>query len=421
MATKLPARLKAAERAACVSRAGAADALDRMQTVHRLDQAEQALREREVAFAALAKVAPVGLMRFDAEGRCNYVNDRWSELSGLTIDEAIGEGWLQAVHIEDRASVAYRWASIRERDVPFREEYRVGGKGRVVHWVLAEGSALRGYDGELLGFIRTLVDITRHRELEAELLAAREDLEQRVKERTADLEAEMSERQRLEKEVLQAKENEQRRFSRDLHDGLGQCLTGVLFHALALERDLSGEGSSSSASAAKIAELVDGAINQAHDLARGIYPVPLRPDGLICALRDLVATICEAHPVRCSFECDEPVLVDDVEIATHLYRIGQEAITNAIKHSKGSNLIVRVEQCRTTITLCVSDDGVGLSQHETNGRGLNIMKHRARLLGASLHIEGAPDGGTTVRCVCKSSPLDHEKNDASKSESPAGR
>lgn len=377
-----------------------------IETVQKLDQAEQALHEREIAFAALARVAPVGLMRFDARGRCNYVNDRWSELSSLTIDEAVGDGWVRAIHIEDRAAVAYRWASLRERDEVFREEYRLCRKGGTVRWVLAEGAALRSYGGELLGFIRTVVDISRHRELEAELLAARAELEQRVRERTADLEAEMSERQRLEKEVLQAKENEQRRFSRDLHDGLGQCLTGVLFHALALERDLSARQSSFAPSAAKIAELVDGAINQAQDLARGIYPVPLRPDGLVSALRDLVSATCEAHPVRCSFECNEPVLIDDVDVATHLYRIAQEAITNAIKHSGGSSLTVRIEEHPTELVLSIIDDGVGLSEEAKHGRGLNIMKHRARLVGAQFEVEAAPDRGTTVRCVFASTPRD---------------
>lgn len=376
---------------------------DRMATKRKIHRAEQALHEREITFAALAKIAPVGLMRFDANGRCNYVNDRWSELSGRTIDEAIGDGWVRAVHLEDRAAVVERWAALRERDL-FREEYRICRPDGAVRWVFAEGSALRDYSGEPLGFIRTMTDITRHRELEADLFAARQELEARVNERTADLEEEMLERQRLEKEVLQIKENEQRRFSRDLHDGLGQYLTGVLFRALALERDLNEQQSPFASSAAKIAELVDQTVNQAHDLARGIDPVPLRPDGLVCALRDLVATLCEAHPIACFFECKEPVLVEDTDTAIHLYRIGQEAITNAIKHSHGSKLTVRLEHTGRALVLTVSDNGIGIAepQEENRGRGLNIMRHRARLAGAVFNLETASDRGTTVRCVCDS-------------------
>ncbi|MDQ6914041.1 MAG: PAS domain S-box protein, partial [Verrucomicrobiota bacterium] len=345
---------------------------------------EEALREREITFAALAKVAPVGLMRFDANGRCNYVNDRWRELAGLTIDEAIGDGWMSAIHPDDREAILARWARLPDRDDLFREEYRICRSDGVMLWVLAEGCALRNYSRGTIGFIRTVTDITRHRELEAELSVAQQELERRVRERTADLEAEMIERQRLEREVLQSKENEQRRFSRDLHDGLGQCLTGVLFHTLALERALKGQQSPLASNAAKIAELVDQAINQAHDLARGIYPVPLRPDGLISALDDLVQAINRSHPVKCSLHSERPVLLDDYDAAIHLYRIAQEAITNAIKHSQGSRITVRLHQTEDSLALVVSDDGVGLRKAHAakGGRGLDIIKHRARLIGA---------------------------------------
>lgn len=390
---------------------------------HRLHRAEEALREREIAFAALAKVAPVGIMRFDAHGRCNYVNDRWTAITGLTIDGAIGTGWQRAVHPEDRAVVCERWRQMRDADDLFREEYRVCRADGSVRWVLAEGAALRAYSGEPLGFIRAVTDITRHRELEGDLSAAREELEERVRERTVDLETEMVERQRLEKEVLQIKENEQRRFSRDLHDGLGQSLTGILFHALALERDLRSEQLPFASMASKIAELVDQAINQAHDLARGIDPVPLRPDGLVCALRELVQARCHAQPIQCLFHCDEPVLVADSDVATHLYRIAQEAMTNALKHSRASQLAVRFEQRGASVILTISDDGIGLSrpQNATGGRGLNIMKHRARLIGAALSIETRPGSGTTVQCVFESNEnAAHEEKDQRQSQNSAG-
>ncbi|MDQ6913286.1 MAG: PAS domain S-box protein [Verrucomicrobiota bacterium] len=362
---------------------------------------EEALLEREITFAALAAVAPVGLMRFDANGRCNYVNARWQELAGLTIDEAIGDGWMNAIHPDDRKAILDRWARLPDRDDLFREEYRICRPDGVMLWVLAEGCALRNYSRETIGFIRTVTDITRHRELEAEASSARQDLERRVRERTADLEAEMVERQRLEREVLESKENEQRRFSRDLHDGLGQCLTGVLFHTLALERALQGQQSPLAANATKIAELVDQAVNQAHDLARGIYPVPLRPDGLISALQDLVQAINDSHPVECSLQSEKPVLLDDYDAAIHLYRIAQEAITNAIKHSQGSRITVRLHQTEDSLALVVSDDGVGWREAHPakSGRGLDIIKHRARLIGAAVEVKAIPQRGTTVQCI----------------------
>lgn len=371
-----------------------------MATDHRLHRAEEALREREITFSALAKVAPVGIMRFDADGRCNYVNDRWSAITGLTIDEAIGRGWKNAIHPADRAAVVERWKGMRVSNEFFREEYRIVRTDGTIRWVLAEGAALRSYSREPLGFIRTVTDITRHRELEEELTAARDKLEQRVRERTADLEAEMIERQKLEKQVLECRDNEQRRFSQDLHDGLGQCLTGVLFHVLALERDLTSDHSDLASAASKIAELVNQSINQAHDLARGIDPVPLRPDGLMCALDELVRALCDASPTKCSFQCEEPILLEDNAVATHLYRIAQEAISNAIKHSKASQVTVRLEKLSKSSALVITDDGIGISERRDfrRGRGLNIIKHRARLIDAALDVKTTPSGGATVRC-----------------------
>ncbi|MFN2475006.1 MAG: PAS domain S-box protein [Chthoniobacterales bacterium] len=361
---------------------------------------EEALHEREITFAALAKVAPVGIMRFDANGRCNYANDRWSEMAGISIDHAIGEGWTKAIHPEDRASVMYRWAQMRAGDAVFREEYRLCRPDGTVTWVFAEGARLRSYSGEELGFIRAVTDITRHRQLEAELTSAREELEERVRERTAALQTEMTERQKLEKQVLELKDSEQTRFSQDLHDGLGQYLTGILFRSVALHRSLNSERSPHTESASKISELVEEAINQAHRLARGIAPVSLRRDGLMSALEELVKTMCQPEVVNCTFECEEPVYLDDNTTATHVYRIAQEAITNAMKHSKGSSVVLRIQRLPDGCELSVRDDGEGFAAGASTrqGRGLNIMKHRARLINGEVQVQPAHPRGTVVIC-----------------------
>jgi PAS domain S-box-containing protein len=371
---------------------------------NKLRRIEEALYEREITFSALAKVAPVGIMRFDARGRCNYVNERWSAITGLTIDEAIGQGWKNAIYPADRPAVMARWKTMRDSNEFYRDEYRVIRPEGLISWVIAEGAALRSSSREPLGFIRAVTDITRHRELEEKLFAAREKLEQRVKERTADLEAEIVERQKLEKQVLECRDNEQRRFSQDLHDGLGQCLTGVLFHVLALERDLVADRSRFASAASQIAELVNQSINQAHDLAHGIDPVPLRPDGLMCALEELVRGPGHGSPAKCSFQCQEPILLEDSGVATHLYRIAQEAISNAIKHSKASQIEVRLERQSGFSALVITDDGVGISEGPNRrlGSGLNIIKFRAGLIDAALDVKSTLGNGTTVRCTFNS-------------------
>lgn len=369
-----------------------------MNTKARRGSVQEALHEHEIAFAALAKVAPVGILRFDANGRCNYVNDRWTEITGLTVDEAIGDGWRRAIHAKDRKRVADHWLRMHENGECFREEYRISGADGSLRWVLAEGAELRSYSGEPLGFIRAVTDITTHRRLEAELLEARSDLERRVEERTAQLRAEMTEREKLEKELLKAKENEQRRFSHDLHDGLGQVLTGILFRAVALQRTLASESSPHNGNAAEIADLVNVAINKAHDLARGVHPVQATPDGLMRALQQLVEQICGSYETKCVFECNDPVSVTDHSAAIHLYRIAQEALTNALKHARANKVTLRLERRSSGLALIVEDNGVGLpeSMPSADGRGLNIMRHRARIIDATFQVRPAPRRGTIV-------------------------
>jgi PAS domain S-box-containing protein len=369
-----------------------------MNTKARRDRAQEALHEREIAFAALAKVAPVGILRFDANGRCNYVNDRWTEITGLTIDEAIGDGWRRAIHTKDRKRVADDWLRMHENGELFREEYRISCADGSLRWVLAEGAELRSYSGDRLGFIRAVTDITTHRRLEAELLEARRDLEWRVQQRTAQLRAEMSEREKLEKELLEAKENEQQRFSQDLHDGLGQVLTGILFRAVALQRTLASKSSPHYDNAAEIADLVNLAINKAHDLARGVHPVQATPDGLMRALQQLVEQISRTYGTKCVFERNDPVKMTDHSIAIHLYRIAQEALTNAMKHSCANKVTLCLERRSSGLALIVEDNGVGLPQSipSADGRGLNIMRHRARIINATFQIRPAPRRGTIV-------------------------
>jgi PAS domain S-box-containing protein len=371
-----------------------------MEAHDRLQSTERALREREVAAAALASVAPVGIMRFDPEGRCNYVNDRWTEITGLTIDGAIGDGWKTAIHPEDLPEVVKGWADLRLQSEIFRQEYRICRADGMVRWVLAEGVPLRGYSGRLIGFIRAVTDVTLHHELESELNAARAELEQRVRERTAALEAEIQERQKLENKVLEIKDAEQRRFSEDLHDGLGQYLTGILFRALALQRDLKEEKSRHAEQAGKIAELVNETIGQAHDLARGVHPVPLGASGLIVALEELQKKLCGPPGANCAFECDDAVQIDDPTAATHLFRIAQEAVTNSLKYGQASTITVRLRRRRNVGELVIEDDGIGFKPNprQPRGNGLDIMKHRARLISGSLELRSHPGQGTVIRC-----------------------
>lgn len=229
------------------------------------------------------------------------------------------------------------------------------------------------------------------------------EMEERVKQRTAKLTDEMAERERLEKELLEISEREQRRIGHDLHDSLGQHLTGAALAAQVLEEKLQSRGLLESADANKIVELVEEGIALSRKLAKGLHPIEMEADGLMQALEELAATSSELFKISCRFECDSPVLIRDAAASMHLYRIAQEAINNAVKHARAAHIIIQLESLEDGIALRVRDDGVGLPAlpAKTPGMGLRIMAHRAAMIGAEFAARREISGGTTIFCMLR--------------------
>jgi PAS domain S-box-containing protein len=210
----------------------------------------------------------------------------------------------------------------------------------------------------------------------------------------------VSERKRLENTILKMSEREQRRIGQDLHDGLGQHLTGIAFMSKVLEEKLSEASISESADAAKIVQLVNDAIRKTKELSRGLLPVVSEADGLMSALRQRAAQLEDLFQTRCRFECPQPVLIQDVNVATNLYHIAQEAVNNAIRHGKSRNIQIRLQRNNGIGELIVQDDGNGFANKPTSlpGVGLSIMSSRAVMVGGSLKVQANEDRGVTVTC-----------------------
>jgi signal transduction histidine kinase len=255
---------------------------------------------------------------------------------------------------------------------------------------------------------------------------AEEELEARVRERTAQLaeanralQAEFAEHKRLQNEVLEVSEREQRRIGQDLHDVLGQNLTAIMFVVDALEERLASKSLPEADDAAKAIKLLDQAVAQARSLARGLCPVRLEADGLMAALEEFASNIAANFGIPCSFECRSPVLVRDSAVAIHLFRIAQEAVHNAIKHAKPSQIAIRLRESGGRITLAVQDDGGGIPREAgtRKGLGLQIMNYRASLLGGALSIQPPPGGGTLVTCSVPSERAAGQERTAPHSQS----
>jgi signal transduction histidine kinase len=236
---------------------------------------------------------------------------------------------------------------------------------------------------------------TLHRELEA-----------RVQQRTAALTREMTERQRLEEEILQVSEREQRRIGHDLHDNLCQHLTATALAGQVLGERLAAKSLPEAADATKVVELVEDGIDLARNLARGLYPVELESEGLMAAFEELADNLTKGAGVLCVFECELPVLIRDNAAATHLYRIAQEAVRNAIRHGKARRIEMRLSDQDGLVKLTVEDDGVGLPEplRPGGGLGMRIMAHRAAMIGGAFSIEPGLAGGTMVTCSFPNKP-----------------
>jgi signal transduction histidine kinase len=160
-----------------------------------------------------------------------------------------------------------------------------------------------------------------------------------------------------------------------------------------------------------IVEMVEGAIELTRTLARGLHPFELKGEGFTDALRELAATITEGFNKPCSFECDQAVEIREPGVAIHLYRITQEAITNAVKHSNAKEIAVRLETGANGLTLTICDDGVGMPPKSPGGMGLRTMAYRASVIGATFDVQRLLARGTRVTCVLPQSSFTSPDND----------
>ncbi len=213
----------------------------------------------------------------------------------------------------------------------------------------------------------------------------------------------ISDRRQLEQEVLRISDMERRRIGQDLHDGLGQMLTGIGLITGGLARRARQEAPALADDLDEIVGLVREADALARGLARGLVPVDLEQGGLVGALERMVEGVRRMFDVTVRLHVQGSQPLDDPTVAMHLYRIAQEAVSNAARHSGASRISVLLVRGAEQVRLRIRDDGRGLppdlAQRPHSGMGLRIMHYRARIVGASLEVTGAPEGGTVILCT----------------------
>ena len=339
---------------------------------HERRKAETAARESSERLRAILETAVEGIITIDERGSIESFNPSAEKIFGYPAREAIGQNVKLLMP-----------APFHSAHDGYIENYRHTGHAKII-----------GIGREVVGQRKDGTTFPMDLSVSEVRLANRRLFTGFVRD--------ITERKRLEKEIIEISNREQQRIGQDLHDGLCQELAGIELMCQVLEQKLAAKSKSESKQAGEIAQHIREAIGHTRGLARGLSPVEFEVNGFMSALQQLAASMQKLFHVECRLEYAEAILIKNNVFATHLYRIVQEAINNAVKHGKARRIHISLKPAGEQFTLAVRDDGIGFSNatKKSGGMGLHIMKYRAGVLDATLEVRSGVDGaGTTVVCV----------------------
>lgn len=380
-----------------------------LQEIIRRKKAENELRLSEARYRNIYHKTPVMLHSIDTEGKIIGVSDFWLDKMGYSREEVVGKK-LTAFYSDGSRKYAeevifpYFFKTGFCKDVPYTYVRKDGEEIEI----LLSCYGVRDEEGRVVRSLAVSVDITEKNQVQHDLELARErlsryslDLEQQVEERTDELRMVQNQLRKLSGNIMAAHENERRAVARELHDHLGQILTALKMDGVWLEKYLEPLDQNAAQRAGRICSLIDDTITDVRAMAFRLRPGLLDDLGLVDALEFLTRDFEKRSDVWFLFRHTEIPEIDDT-VATALYRIAQEAITNALKHSRATEISVDLSaDTDGQISLAVEDNGCGFSSvgnKEYQGLGLTGMKERATLAGGTLEIISAIDEGTRILC-----------------------
>lgn len=338
------------------------------------EQAAHVVRESEERFRLVANTAPVMIWMSGSDKLCTYFNQPWLEFTGRSLDEELGNGWTDNVHAEDFERCLSTYTKSFDRREPFKMEYRLRRNDGEYRWIFDIGVPRLKQDGSFAGYIGSCLDIT-DRKLADEVLA------------------------NVGRRLIEAHEEERTWIGRELHDDIAQriALLGVEIE----QCDLRAPRSTGQLQGQlqRMHEQISDLGKDVQALSHRLHSSKLEYLGLVTAASSFCREMSEQRQVRIEFKCSDIPADIPKEISLCLFRVLQEALQNAVRHSGAHDFTVEIRGSADGIRLIVSDPGIGFDwQRAVNSRGLGLisMRERLRLINGELSIQSVPGRGTTV-------------------------
>ena len=361
-----------------------------------LGQLNNDLAQKNQELDAIVHTAPDIIFSRQSDGSRDYISSRFYEYTGAALGSAVGLGWLEYMHADDRGQSLDSWLACVQSGDAYETEYRLRGADGAYRWFRARAVPLRDPQGKIVKWYGTCSDIHDRKLLEQSIRDSATELEKMVDLRTVEL-------RRLSTRLMTLQDEERRRIAREIHDGLGQELAAakMILDGI-LAKDFSPELRRASIDAS---QLVDRAIKQVRTISHLLHPPLLDEVGLVSALRWFLEGLSERSGIQVQLQVD-PHDLDRLkpDLETAIFRIIQEALTNMFRHSGARNGLVSLKEKEGQIEVIVRDDGKGVDEQivqqrpESVGVGIGGMRQRVTELGGRLRLANA-NPGTIVEVV----------------------
>jgi PAS domain S-box-containing protein len=345
-------------------------------------RAERLMHESEERFRVLANTAPVMIWTSGVDKKCTDFNRPWLEFTGRTIEEELGDGWAEGVHADDLDECFHTYTTAFDRREQFRMEYRLRRFDGEYRWILDAGVPRYTPDGQFVGYTGSAIDITDLKRAAAAL-------------------------SRLSRRLMHAQEEERTRIARELHDDVCQRIAGLAIQLTNLDERLPSEDAALRQTVSALSFATADLSSHVHAISHGLHSSKLQFLGLPAAAAGFCREFSQQHKVAVDFTVAGVPEHLPHETKIGLFRVMQEALTNALKHSGAREFEVALYGGGDSLYLEVTDYGVGFNPTGAvarNGLGLLSMRERLSLIDGELEIESCPGGGTTIHAHVRNVP-----------------